>query len=311
MFAQSNNVAWLAVPLAAVSAVALLKVFLSWAPVFDTAAELQAYQSSALIFAASAVVESFAEPLYTLFARQVNVAVRVKVESFATLVRCVGTFVPVCWLGMGMVGFAVGQALFSVAYVLAYAWLARGTILDKAGAGSADLSAAAVFPVSLGGLAPRLISEAEAAAVDSYLARTCQGSDGEKAEAHGKRGFLERQFHRELFGLSATFTLQSAEKLLLQEGEKLVLVAFGGVSAADQGRSFHQGNLVLWPSYSTLFLALTSIVPPPLFNPSRRRVRGRAKHGLVGRANPAPTRGGGVRGRVRQPDPQRSSCCHQ
>lgn len=135
-------------------------------------------------------------------------------------VRCVVTYGCIVFGGQGLLGFAFGQLGFSLASsVCYYGHFARhGLILKYCICGAISMRSVSSYFLLTKRPQPRGVLRGDLAHMDSLWEllpqRTphAQGSSGSSSFA-------------ELWTLTIRFTTQSFEKLLLTEGEKIVLVS--------------------------------------------------------------------------------------
>ncbi|GLJ49593.1 hypothetical protein SUGI_1052110 [Cryptomeria japonica] len=146
------------------------------------------YAQAVLIHGAACFLELLTEPLYILAQNLLLLGLRVKAEAIATFVRCVTTYIMII-NGTGMergLVFAFSQIAYAVCLVLCYWGYFLGTPLFKSLA-EKEKTTVHLIPFGM------------------------------------RRGYY---FDKQLLRSCLVFTFQSVQKLILQEGEKLVLVLF-------------------------------------------------------------------------------------
>lgn len=194
------NVAWLSPALGVLAAAAVTPAFLSHRPAGLDGADDE-YRRSLLLTAAASVLTLVGEPLYVLADCHVMFELRAKVEAAAVFARCAVTYALVVHFGGGLAAFAWAHMAYAAVFSGAYAVQMLRTVRANRAAVAAS---AATRP-------PHLDSASD-------LLPSC-GAGG---------------FSPELAWLAASFAGQSALKLVLTEGEKLVLMLFGA-GADDSG----------------------------------------------------------------------------
>ncbi|KAK9293226.1 hypothetical protein L1049_021216 [Liquidambar formosana] len=168
------KVAWITLPLGIVITLAAC-IFVFW---WQELSYSNPYAQAILINGFACILELFAEPLYILSQNLLLLKLRLIVETAATLLRCVTTYVLIVKqtdMEKGIV-FALSQTTYGACLFLGY-W---GYFLLFHAFKSSDL-----FPFRVGNM---------------------------------------MDFDGQLSNMCMLFTLQSFRKLILQEGEKLVLV---------------------------------------------------------------------------------------
>jgi oligosaccharide translocation protein RFT1 len=199
--AKVVNLAWLAVPLGAVTSLAA--VLLTHAGAAGaTAAEalaLASYPAAVKMYCLAAFIELLAEPGYVLASNQMRFALRASVEGSAVFARCVACLALALVLppSMAALAFAGGQLIQAIVTCASYwIFLARAE------------GVAALFPRPL-------------------------SRDANPPDKTTTRRLPARYLDPALLSLSLTFLRQSVVKHLLTEGDKLVLSATS--SLYDQG----------------------------------------------------------------------------
>lgn len=181
---QFMAVAWLTVPFGVVLTVVTCAFVLNQKGVSKSRESAHAF----VVLGLSCMAEILSEPLYILAQNMLLLQVRVKIEAFATFVRCVTTYMLVI-RGIGKAGgvlFAYSQLLYATCLLLGY-W---GYFL--------------FFSKMKRELKENKLS------VRSYL-----------FPAWGMW-----KHNKQLLYMCLMFTFQSLQKLVLQEGEKFVLLVF-------------------------------------------------------------------------------------
>ncbi|KAI5062085.1 hypothetical protein GOP47_0022624 [Adiantum capillus-veneris] len=181
---QFMAIAWLTVPLGVMLSVLTCAVLLQKKGLNKSRESAHAF----VVLGLSCIMEILSEPLYILAQNMLLLQVRVKVEAFATFIRCVSTYMLVV-RGIGKAGgvlFAYSQLLYASCLLLGY-W---GYFLS-----SSKLKAE---------------FKGDRASTLSYLLP--------------KWGMWKHD--KQLLYMSLMFTFQSFQKLVLQEGEKFVLLVF-------------------------------------------------------------------------------------
>lgn len=110
------NLAWCCVPLGILTAGCGVWIGLHFGP----GKELPDFPAALALYAVSALLELFSEPVQLLAQRRVLIRLRVRIETLATLLSCLGTFVCVQFLDLRLMAFAFGQLIFSFVILGSY-----------------------------------------------------------------------------------------------------------------------------------------------------------------------------------------------
>eukprot|EP00250_Pteridium_aquilinum_P005018 c15182_g1_i1 orf=1020-2603(+) len=181
---QVMAVAWLTVPFGVILSGVSCALVLWQKQVNSSRESAHAF----MVLGLSCIVEVFSEPLYILAQNMLLLQVRVKIEAFATFVRCATTYILVIY-GIGKGGgvlFAYAQLLYASCLLLGY-W-GYFLFFSKLKADSME----------------------NRISVLSYLLPVW--------------GMWKQ--NKQLLYMCMMFTFQSFQKLVLQEGEKFVLLVF-------------------------------------------------------------------------------------
>ncbi|MCO5554002.1 hypothetical protein L7F22_007528 [Adiantum nelumboides] len=177
-------VAWLTVPLGVMLSLVTCAILLQQKGLNKSRDSAHAF----LVLGLSCIVEILSEPLYILAQNMLLLQVRVKIEAFATLLRCITTYMLVVQ-GIGKAGgvlFAYSQLLYALCLLLGY-W---GYFLFSS-----------KVKAELKGNRPSTLS-------------------------HLLPIWGMWRHDKQLLYMCLMFTFQSFQKLALQEGEKFVLLVF-------------------------------------------------------------------------------------
>ena len=164
------------------------------------------YARSIAIMAVAIGIELLSEPMFVAAQSQLEYGYRSKLKAFAVLAKCIGTIVCAVGFGMRLEAYAYGYALHSLTLLVGYLFFFHRQF-QKPSKGVCIVS-------SFHDFAPRI----------------------------SKGGLLVKS---DLFLSAAVFTKQTVLKLLLSEGEKIVMVA-NSLSPEDQatyGIVFNLGSL--------------------------------------------------------------------
>ena len=209
------NLSWLSIVGAIPLCFVVRALFLASAPSFataDTSAEALSrsthlsadYIRCLNLYTLASWVELLAEPLYILGQKQQKVRFRVVVDGAAVLVRCIATFV--CLMGSVGSSSNSGGSLLAFAYgQMAYACVIVAGYYSQCFAPPPQQKDDTALVPRFSDVLPRRLPVLPAGTPAS--------------------SFVGRYIDPSLLRLTGEVSLQSLEKLLLQEGEKLVLVS--------------------------------------------------------------------------------------
>jgi len=201
------HVAWISVLIACFVSVPLASV---WALYTPPSPAPDGYSHAVLVFALSALLEMFSEPFAALsqFRQQYNV--RLRVEGTAATVRCILSYVFVVLIPSNIVTplvcLALGQLSFGGFLLLGYSFYAIKNPSEEKD------------------------SSFDSNAKDSNAKDKSSNSNAEKkSDDNKKESFLTGDIWR----LFAVYEWQAVQKVILQEGEKFVLVISGATAAVS------------------------------------------------------------------------------
>jgi len=169
------------------------------------------YCSVTVMFAVAALFEAIAEPLYVHAARCGRVVLRVRAESLGMFAKCVVAYLAVnispenCGV-CGLRAFAYSQLAYGFVYGLIFYWAYARDILSKNQELQEHSEMGTIQFTSLRSLFPRSVP------------------------AH-----MGGAFDRPLLKLTLSYLAQTASKLVLGEGEKIVMVSSSRISLNEQG----------------------------------------------------------------------------
>ncbi|KAJ7524112.1 hypothetical protein O6H91_18G078300 [Diphasiastrum complanatum] len=183
------RVAWLTVPAGFTMSIMACGIVLWWQGLTLS----EKYAQAIILHGVASIIEILSEPLYILAQKMSLVRVRVTIEASATLLRCGVTYI------LLVNGIGKGEGL-----VFAYAQLAYGFCLF--------IGYWAYFLTYFGSHVEQTKTAQRSYIVLMYLLPL--------------RNTGQPWFKDSILQLCYMFTFQSLEKLVLQEGEKLILVLF-------------------------------------------------------------------------------------
>jgi oligosaccharide translocation protein RFT1 len=200
------NISYLAISLGGIVALMLGQVYISsvrTSPVGDT----PYLQPSLYLYAFAAMVELLTEPAFIVMQIRLQFGVRAKAEAIATFLRCAATLASAVWasrraLELGVLPFALGQAVYGLALLGVYAWY---------GFAFARKEKFSLFPVPLTG---------------TYdFAKTRHNSDPEQID------YVLSYFSRPTLQLAGSMTAQSLVKHVLTQGDTFLVSVLSTTTA--------------------------------------------------------------------------------
>lgn len=242
------NTAWLCTFCSLPLSYFLYHLFVYFTPsTFSSSDQRTDYSAALAYYAVAAIIEMVCEPLYVYYAKQQQIRVRVSVESFATMCKCIITFATLLYAGhdnarntSGLYCFAYGQLAYAIMLCVGYYahtmyQFNRSSVLTPP-----SLSVVGeMFP-------SRVVLPNNHAAIFDYS----------------------------LIAPILYFSYQSLQKLLLTEGEKLVLVSISsdldsqGVYALVQNVASLVARLLLQPIEEATNMEFSLLFAPMLNHPS-------------------------------------------
>ncbi len=257
-FQKWVNVSWLSFFYSLLFSCILIPVYSLIGVSEDTSAVLYSdYTFSLYLYASSAIIECFAEPIHLYAITNVMIEVRVKAESIGNLLRCITTGISALYFHHTLLSFTYGQVVYSLTYTIVYySWIytilaKKNNVIINIGNNnnnSAPLnhklcdhifitSLSCIFPAKVKtqyhpNLLETKININSAINTTNILVRM--------------RRFLCRfimlltqpflkHMNIEYIDITNAFWIQSIEKLLLTEGEKTVMLILQPISAFEQG----------------------------------------------------------------------------
>lgn len=120
------NISYLAIGLGGIVAWILGQLYISSVET-SSVGDTPYLRPSLYLYAFAAMVELLTEPAFVAMQIRLQFAVRAKAEAFATFLRCAATLTLAMWasrraLELGILPFALGQAVYGLALLAVYAW---------------------------------------------------------------------------------------------------------------------------------------------------------------------------------------------